>query len=348
MHIQKGLASQSTWVLFILIGCLAVAGPLLSTGCGDEEGETIVINLQPWGLGFDSTNQLYLSERAFYVSVLKFTNSGVQYNLTGLILPPYAGGFSPWGVEVATGTSDDFLFLTDVSGANDHPRLLAVTEFGGETGLDSLLEAQTEGPAGDEFTDLRGVASLALGGDLFRVFVADGSRVLAFRYDATAKAPTFTFEEEIAPNGPCTAFIEPYGLAVDPADPALYVVDMERKSLYRFSNIEDDATPEDCDAEMNSWTGGAFDDPRGAAFGETEIGDPPVLTEVIVVANSGNNDVATFTWSGAAFVPSDPPNDFEPVPGAAPFDLAFDLNNDLWVTYPESSAIGGPKLAATP
>lgn len=339
-----------------LLGCLMIFGCLLVPGCGDDEGETVVINLVPWSLGFDSTNQFYLVERAFYLSVLKFTNATVQYELTGLILPPATGGFSPWGLTVAKGTSSEILFITDVSKANDHPRLLAVSKnIAGEVGLGTLELAATEGPgAGPDpnFSDLRGVASLPLGGDVHRVFVADEDRVLAFDYNA-AIAPPFTYQFEVTPSGPCSAFQAPYGVAVDPALKALYVIDRDNESLYRFTGI-DGAGPGNCVAQMDDWPVAAptdsFDDPEGVSFGKSEVGDPPVLTELIVVADSGNNRVTAFTWDGVAtiFVPSDLPNNFEPFDNAAPFDLAFDLTNDLWVTYPKASAIAGPKQAATP
>lgn len=340
-----------------ILACLMILGlVLLTQGCGDEEGETVVINLEPWSLGFDSTNQFYLVERTFYLSVLKFTNSGTQYDLTALILAPATGGFSPWGLDIASGSPTKFLFITDVSTANDHPRLLAVnsTSFNGEIGLDNILLDETSGPdagGGNPFTALRGVASLSVGTDVYRVFVADGSRVLIFEYDNNAKANKFSYVGEVDPTPACPAFDEPYGLAVDPetGSEALYVIDRGRESLYRFSGIGVGGTVT-CNAEMDEWPTGAsprsFDDPEGVTFGETDVGG--VSTEIIVVADSGNNRAVAFIWNGGGFEWSELPDNFEPFEDAAPFDLAFDDNQDLWVTYPAASAIAGPKQAGTP
>ena len=209
----------------------------------------------------------------------------------------------------------------------------------------------------DLFTELRGVASLYLGGNRYRVFVADNDRVLVFefQYDDMAQNHQFTYPNPavvISPAGSCPhAFQEPYGLAVDPdtagggAAPALYVID-RNEFLYRFSGIEGQNPT--CNRELAQWTDPdkgtltEFNLPRGVAYGEIDCPDiSPNPSPIIAVADTDNHRVVAFTWGGASFQPVTLPGTcFTPYPGGSPHDVAFNKNdNYLWATYPSSNAI---------
>jgi len=324
-----------------------MAGIVLALGCGSDDPETIVISLEPMGIDFDSDDNLYFSE-ARSLSIWKFENVNDEYSQTGELMPPVNGTFSPWGIDIGKGAPKDILFVTDITSTK--PRLLAVsTEFDGDFARpldDDLLLAQAEGTsAQDPFTDeLHGVASLYLGNDTFRVFVADGNDLFAFQYDYQAE--TLAFEQAVT--SPVTeacpdAFREPYGLAVDPDSKALYVIDAGNEALFRFSGA-DTANPA-CDTEMWEWEDPVagrsdFSKPRGvsALFGQVTPDK-----NIIVVADSGNKRVVAFSWDTAttSFLPADLPANFDPVSGASPLDLTFNEADNLWVTYPEASAISG-------
>ena len=117
----------STRTFLAFFGLLLVlVFPALS-GCGSDDTQVIVIDLQPWGLDFstelDQQSQpqhfMYLVERVFYMSVLRFQRVNGIYNLMASIATPITGGFSPLNVDVATGASDDVMFVTDVIRTGD-------------------------------------------------------------------------------------------------------------------------------------------------------------------------------------------------------------------------------------
>jgi len=154
----------------------------LTPGCGNDEGETIIITLIPWTLDFDPSNELFLVERKS-LSIWKSTGD----NLSGQLLPPSGGGFSPWGIDVG---DEDILFVSDDTAAR--PRLLALsTDFtdavplGPETLLAEVELSEIH--PDDPIPVPRAVESLALAPGTFRVFLAAGAQVLVFDYSVTAE-----------------------------------------------------------------------------------------------------------------------------------------------------------------
>lgn len=334
----------------VLIACaLALAtGLCVLNGCGDDDsGAGIVIFLKPWSIDFDGQNRMFFVESTF-AAIWKFDEGDDGgYTRSGTLEPPASGGFKPWGLEAGTiAAGDDILFVSDVTA--DAQRLVALdSEFSYGTRLDDdLLLGETGGPSeSSDFSDLRGVATLPLGGDVVRVFVADGDRVEAFDYDAGDAR--FDHRMSIVSPGadPCVrAFQEPAGLAVSEADEVLYVVDQGNDTLFRFTGI--DGAGATCTAQLRDWNDPEegfteFDDPTGVA---ALSGQPQPEDNLVVVADAGNSRTVAFYWDGSAFQPTDLPDNFRPF-AATPFDAAFDQDDDLWVTYPQRSGVGGPEPA---
>lgn len=347
-----------------LAACVLLLVALLPVfaGCGSDDVETIVIELQPWGIDFASapdaqmaTQQyMYLSERAFYLSVLRFQLISGVYQLVGSIAPSLAGGFSPLNVSVAPDGDAKVMFVTDITeGAQ---RLLAVeADFTGDESLDSLLLAETGGPDPVTFVDLRGVASLRLDDGAYRVFLADDNHVWVIDYSVRARA--FSYGSPMHPlisQGCGETFRTLGGVAVDGAVdplsklPALYVTDKGKNALFRFSGIGGGDPLPVCNAVLTEWDSGGdyFEAPRGV--GVLSGGSVPADALIAVAdarkTDSGNDRVSVFSWNALAssFEPEPLPGEFVFYPGAPPYDLSFDPSDRLWATYPEAGAIAGP------
>jgi len=361
MH--RRLRPGPSWVLPAAGGLLLVALLTSFSGCGSDDPQTIVIELQPWGIDFNSAPDaqlqtqyyMYMTELAFYESVLRFQRINGVYQLIGSVATPTAGGFHPLALDVGTGASEDVLFVADTyQGAQ---RLLALNPaFVGDQGLDGLLLAETGGPSPETFLDLRGLASLRLDDDTYRVFLSDDNRVWIIDYGVTAKA--FTFGSPGSPpiieEGCGETLRTPSGVAVDGAVdpltrlPALLVADKGKNALFRFSGIGGATPLPVCNCFFTEWDGGSdyFDAPRGVTVlsGGSVPADALVVVADARKTDSGNDRVGAFSWNNAAstFEPEPLPEGFVFYPGAAPFDLAFDAFDQLWATYPEAGAIAGP------
>lgn len=307
------LASMAVWAF-----CLV--GSTLASGCGNDSDETIVITLVPWSLDFSSTNELFLVERQSR-SVWKFTGE----EPSGQLLPPTSGDFTPWGIDVG---GEHLLFVSDESTA--HPRLLALRADFDEAepiGPDTLLAEVLETAPGSPIPPPRAVESLPLGGDVYRVYLAAGSKVLMFTYNAGSGSFAYAGAIESGCGGP---FEQPYGLAVDPGNRILYVVDGGGNDrLYRFSAI-DGASPA-CGASVDRWEDLSFDDPSGVAV---KGGQSTSEDNRIIVADTDNRRIVAFYWDGQRLQETDLPVDFSPPPGKKPFDVAFDAEGKLWASYP--------------
>jgi len=350
-----------TGILLAACGFLLISLLPVFLGCSDDS-ETLVIELEPWGLDFNSEldsksnlqHFMYLVERAFYLSVIRFQLTDGVYTLMAAITAPATGGFSPSTVDVATGGTSDVMFVTDVTEGAE--RLLAVKpDYTGDVGLDSLLLAETGDLLPEEFIDLRGVASLYIDDNTYRVFLADDNKVWILDYLVAEKEFTLGNPAYAPIPGGCgEPFLSPAGVAVDGSVaplsklPALYVTDKVQNALFRFSGIGG-GTPPVCDAVLEIWDPESdhFEAPRGVAV----LPDESVLADTIVaVADSrktddGNDRVSAFSWDAASstFTPIVPlPGDFNFYANATPFDLAFDASGELWATYPEAAAIAGP------
>jgi len=347
-----------------LLAALVLSALLTAGGCGDEDTQTIVITLEPWGLDFNTvtdpatpgvtTSYMYLSERAFYLSIMRFELRDGVYNLIATIAAPAAGGFSPYAIDLATGASSDVLFVADVTEGNQ--RLLALNpEYTGDPALESILLAETGGASTEDFVSLRGVASLPLGAGTYRVFLSDDNKVWIIDYDTAQKTFSYGTPAYVRLTGGCgDTFRTPAGLAVDAYSdpltrrPALYVTDQGQDALYRFSGLTGAAPAPACDAALQDWDGGSdyFEDPRGVAVREGQALLPDALIAVADTRSTqaGNDRVSAFTWNaaGSTFQPASLPANFGFFPNADPFDLAFDPAGNLWCTYPGASAIAGP------
>lgn len=307
------------------LSCLAVwttclLGSMLATGCGSDSDETVVITLVPWSLDFSPSNELFLVERQSR-SIWKFTGE----EPSGQLLPPLGGDFTPWGIDVG---DENLLFVSDESPAR--PRLLALRADFDEAvpiGPDTLLGETDETSPGSPIAPPRAVESLSLGGNVYRVFLAAGSRVLVFTYNGGAGS--FAFAGAI--DGGCGApFEQPHGLAVDTGNRILYVVDGGGNDrLYRFSGI-DGASPA-CESSVDRWADITFDDPGGVA---AKGGHPTSQDNRIVLADTDNSRIVAFYWDGQKLLETDLPPDFSPPPGKKPFDVAFDAEGKLWASYP--------------
>jgi len=340
--------------LSALVGIFLVSALLCGSGCGGDERATVIINLEPWGLDFCTQPEpepgqfMYMVERAFYMSVLRFKKGTVVYDMVGVILSPTGSEFSPYTVNVATGASADIMFVTDITPGN--MRLLALNPiYTGDVGLDSLLLAATSGSGAQNFVDLRGVTSLYMGdGKTYRVFLSDANRVWIIDYDVSTNQ--FSFFRQIT-GGCFKDFLAPYGLAVDAREglftsPSLYVVDFDLETLYRFTGLQSTLFSPSCSRVMDSWNGGSerFRDPRGVGVfpGQDLSDDALIVVGDAKKTASGNDRVSAFHWTGFGFDSAPLPANFQFFPEAYPFDVAFDANGDLYVSYPEASALAGP------
>jgi len=315
------------------------------SGCGgDDETETVVIELVPTSLDFDSSNKLYLVERPSR-SIWRFNLTEEPNTDTGVLYPPSEGGFTPWGLATDARRQHDILFVTDVTASAQ--RLLALDNgFGSEILSDSTILAQIShfdshtagGVASDQFSQLRGVAAYALveGGDTIRVFVADDDRVVVFDYDVNAPTPDFKFINLITAGTCKDAFQEPYGVAVDKDNNYLYVVDHSVEGLYHFKDING-ASPS-CDGEVGEAGGKDLDDPQGATV--VTATEP----NQVVVADSGNDRIVSFVWNAPNLVFSEEQESLDvDHPFVNPFDLAFGRFPDdqgvpqeqLIITFPD-------------
>jgi len=318
---RRGLTGSQASLL--ALGLLAVMSAFLTPGCGNDEGETIIITLIPWTLDFDPSNELFLVERKS-LSIWKSTGD----NLSGQLLPPSGGGFSPWGIDVG---DEDILFVSDDTAAR--PRLLALsTDFtdavplGPETLLAEVELSEIH--PDDPIPVPRAVESLALAPGTFRVFLAAGAQVLVFDYSVTAER--FSYWQTLA--GGCGfPFEKPQGLAVDVLNRRLYVVDGGGNDrLYRFSEI--DGSSPVCEGEIAEWTDPSsgsptdFNDPAGVAAWS---GGPELVDNKIVVADVDNQRLVAFLWGDAGLQQ----DSVEPST-RRPFDVAFDPDGKLWATYP--------------
>ncbi len=306
--------------LCLLAWMSCLLGSMLAAGCGGDSNETVVITLVPWSLDFSASNELFLVERLSR-SVWKF----IGEEPSGQLLPPVSGNFTPWGVDVG---GENLLFVSDES--EGAARLLALGADFDEAvpiGPDTLLGETGETSPGSPIAPPRAVESLPLGGNVYRVFLAAGSRVLVFTYNGGAGSFAYLGAIE----GGCgDAFEQPYGLAVDTGNRILYVIDGGgNDKLYRFSGI-DGASPA-CDSSVDRWDGISFDDPGGVA---ARGGLPTSQDNRIVVADTDNSRIVAFYWDGQRLLETGLPPDFSPPPGKKPFDVAFDAEGRLWASYP--------------
>lgn len=304
----------------VFVRAMVLLGLILAIGCGSDSNETIVITLVPWSLDFSPSNELFLVERQSR-SVWKFKGE----EPSGQLLPPLEGDFTPWGVDVGAET---LLFVSDESAAR--PRLLALRadfEEAVPIGPDTLLAEASETSPGSPIPPSRAVESLPLGGNRYRVFLAAGSKVLVFTYDGGV--PSFAYADAIE-SGCGDVFEQPFGLAVDPGNRILYVIDGGGKDkLYRFSGIA--GVNPVCEDSADRWGGISLDDPSGVA---AKGGQPTSEDNRIVVADTDNRRVVAFFWDGQNLVETTLPADFSPPPGKRPFDVAFDAEGKLWASYP--------------
>jgi hypothetical protein len=316
---RRGLTGSQASLL--ALGLLAVMSAFLTPGCGNDEGETIIITLIPWTLDFDPSNELFLVERKS-LSIWKSTGD----NLSGQLLPPSGGGFSPWGIDVG---DEDILFVSDDTAAR--PRLLALsTDFTDAVplGPETLLADASESSPGTPLPSPRAVESLPLASGTFRVFLAAGAQVLVFDYSVAARS----FSSRLALAGGCDhPFEQPQGLAVDVPNRRLYVVDGGGNDrLYRFSGI--DGSRPVCEGEIAEWTDPSsgsptdFNDPAGVAAWS---GGPELVDNKIVVADVDNQRLVAFLWGDAGLQQ----DSVEPST-RRPFDVAFAPDGKLWATYP--------------
>ncbi|MEW6444267.1 MAG: hypothetical protein AB1640_25260 [bacterium] len=307
------------------LGALAALAGFLAPGCGGDSTEEIIITLTPWTLDFDAADTLYMVERES-LSVWKFI--GEDADPDGQLLPPAAGGFSPWGIDAG---DENSLFVTDVSEAQ--PRLLALSAAFTDAvvlGPDTLLAETGEGPPGQAFASPPvAVESLPLPGSDFRVFLATGSSVIFYHYDTAAAV--FAYEQTLT--GGCGhPFQQVQGLAVDALNRRLYVTDAGANDrLYQFSGLN--GLVPVCDGEIAQWEDPAtstetdFSDPEGVTV---RSGRPAPQDNKVVVADA---DLVAFYWDGATLQPTTLPEGVEPSP-RKPFDVAFDADGELWITYP--------------
>ena len=317
---RRGLTGLQARLL--ALGLLAVMSACLTPGCGGDEGETIIITLIPWTLDFDPSNELFLVERKS-LSIWKSTGG----NLSGQLLPPSGGGFSPWGIDVG---DEDILFVSDDTAAR--PRLLALsTDFTDAVSLgpETLLAEASETSPGTPLPSPRAVESLPLASGTFRVFLAAGAQVLVFDYSVTAKS--FTYRQDLTlTTGQNYSFEKPQGLAVDVLNRRLYVVDGGGNDrLYQFSKI--DGILPVCNDEVDQWEGLSFDNPAGVAAWS---GGPELVDNKIVVADVDNQRLVAFLWGDAGLQPTTLPEDYVEPSTRRPFDVAFDPDGKLWATYP--------------
>lgn len=319
LPVSASCRSGSLVCLFARTMCVLIL-TLGGAGCGSDSDETVVITLVPWSLDFSPSNELFLVERQSR-SIWKFTGE----DPSGQLLPPLDGDFMPWGIDVG---GENLLFVSDESAAR--PRLLALRADFDEAvpvGPDTLLAEASETSPGSPIPPPRAVESLPLGGNLYRVFLTAGSRVLVFTYDGSA--PSLAYAGAIE-SGCGEGLEQPFGLAVDPGNRILYVVDRGGKDkLYRFSGIGGDRPA--CEGSADRWGGISFDEPGGAA---AKGGQPTSGDNRIVVADTENGRIVAFYWDGQNFVETDLPADFSPPPGKRPFDVAFDAEGKLWASYP--------------
>ncbi len=350
--------------LSAVLAVFAVSVFLFAVGCGSDAPQTIVVTLEPWGLDFNTETDpqdpgrtfsyMYITERAFYLSVMRFELKDGVFILDATIAAPAAGGFSPYTIDIASGASSDVMFLTDITDGS--PRLLAVNpSYSGDVVLESILLAETGGSPAEDFINLRGVASLHLGGDTYRVFLADDNKVWIIDYDVAAKTFSYGSPAYATITSGCGETLRgPTGLAVDTYSdpltkrPALYIADSGQDALYRFSGIGGTVPAPFCDGVLQDWDQGSdyFEDPRGVAVldGQAQLQDALIAVADTRKSQDNNDRVTMFTWDAASgtFLPASLPTNFAFFPNADPFDLAFDGSDNLWATYPAVSAIAGP------
>ena len=335
----------------LLLAVLFASVLFLNTGCGDDSSEAVVINLQPWGIDFYANAEgrtfMYMVERAFYYSVLRFEKIDNVYDMVGSIYTGYYESLSPYTVSAATGAAEDVLFVTDITAGQQ--RLLALNPgYVNDVTLDELLYASADGDGSDEFQDLRGIASLALNSSTYRVFLSDADRVWVIDYDVGDKS--FRFRHKIT-RGCFRSLVAPFGLAVDPGKgllsrPSLYVIDYDQETLFRYTGITHRLTAPTCAGTLKSWSFGSdsFRDPRGVAVlpPQNMFQSPLVVVADAKSTAAGNDRITAFKQTAFGYRPTDLPANFAFYPDAYPFDLAFDPERDLYASYPEAGAVAGP------
>ena len=338
----RGSRSSAAWGFVAALAAFLLAG-LSAAGCGgDDNPQTVTIPVAPASLDFGASNDLYFVESlSNSVWKLSFSEQGTQW--TGQIAPGGQAGFLPWGLATDAGRQHNVLFVTDTTqGAQ---RLVAVHgSFGFELISDpGVILASIDGPTpADAFRSLRAVAAYETGPGIVRVFVADKDRIVGFDFAAEAEPLSFTLKTIIASPGPGPCpdpFMEAHGLAVDPDNHFLYVVDRETGTLYRFSDAGSDAPSCREETDTSSVFGRKLYHPQAV----TVLAGRQQGRNLVIVADSGNDRIAVLEWDGTALAAPSPP--FEPSYDSLdnPFDLALDKDKNLWVSYPGLNSLDKPE-----
>lgn len=335
----RGPRSLTAWGFVAALAASLFAGG--TAGCGgDDNPQTVTIPVAPASLDFGASNDLYFVERlSNSVWKLSLSDQGTQW--TGQIAPGAQAGFLPWGLATDAGRQHNMLFVTDTTqGAQ---RLVAVPgsfQFNLISDPGVVLAAIDRPTPEDTFRSLGAVAAFETGSGTVRVFVADKDRVVGFDFVPEAEPRSFTFKTIVSSpgTGPCPdRFNEVHGLAVDPDNHFLYVVDRETGTLYRFSDAGSEEPS--CREETDSVSGRELYHPKAV----TVLAGRQQGRNLVIVADSGNDRIAVLEWDGTALAAPSPP--FEPSYDSLdnPFDLALDKDKNLWVSYPELNSLDKPE-----
>jgi len=346
MNFQQQPSRQAVFIFCIL-------GAVFLFGC-DEQGnrdQEITLQAIPGSLALDSSNRAFLVEVLTH-SVLIGDIDGDAIDWSGQLYKE-DWSFVPWGVDVGRQEPNDILFIAGndsvlvelpLSKVLALPAWDPIAQEPNEHGNYNILKALTGISDEEPFTLLRAVASLTLDAaeGIIRVFIIDDTRIAVFNFDyndVTPAASEFLWQYTISSFGaasPCTgeetdpnAFAKPYGLAVDPDQQALYVSDLTLNKIYRFSGISGSSAT--CDGEVLVWGGDpeeSLSEPSGVAV---LSGQTPASNNLIYVSDA-NSRVVAFQWDGTRFVWHHTAS----LSDKKPFDLAFDSEDNLWITYPET------------
>ncbi len=323
----KGTQDIGLIILTICLGIVSVVG------CGDDDNpKTITITVTPTAIDFGRPDLLYFVEK-HTTSVWGIRVSEQSLEWTGQLAPGGQGGFTPWGLSTDAAAEKDVLFVTDAS--EQGQRLLAVrSQFGFNLITEAgIVIASTAGPGQtDRFTGLRAAAAYTISSDIVRVFVADTDRVVSFDFVDSTDPPSFVFKHII--RSPATdhcphPFGEVYGLAVDPENNFLYVVDRASGILFRFTGVHGESPS--CQEEIRSASGRDLYRPQGAVV----LGGRQHNHNIVIITDSGNDRIALVEWNGESLEEPSLPfrSSYDSLDN--PFDVALDKDTNLWITYPD-------------
>ena len=328
-------------------------------GCnesGKEDWETTIASV-PGVLDVDSSNQLYFIEKLTF-SLWKIDLNQPERNYTWQVVSSQgeAQSFFARGLAIGRLPGEDVLLSCGIYiPGNNNPSFsalvaLSTQEVNPGVELGSFVSSYRNtllaiygplaGPSAMDSLTLNAatgviriflIDEISWGNGNDKIF--DSIKVFDFDYNETAPAQSgFSTAYTISSPGgaPCSdIFFRPSGLAVDPDDNALYVVDRISNKLFRFSGI--DGPSPSCDGEISSWGSGLEEqlfDPKGIAV---LSGQMPLTDNIIYVADEGNARVAAFRWNGSAFTLFDT----IPTPLDVPIDLAVDTAENLWGAFPD-------------